>query len=57
MNLVGIVGEDFPKEDIDLFKQRNVDLAGSRCPREDLPLIGYMRDLNVCQTHSIALNV
>ena len=28
VNLVGIVGEDFPKEHIELFKRRNVDLAG-----------------------------
>ena len=28
VNLVGIVGEDFPKEHIELFQRRNVDLAG-----------------------------
>jgi sugar/nucleoside kinase (ribokinase family) len=28
VNLVGIVGDDFPKRDINLFKKRNVDLTG-----------------------------
>jgi len=28
VNLVGIVGEDFPSEHIEFFKRRNVDLTG-----------------------------
>ena len=59
VNLVGIVGEDFPKEHIDLFKQRNVDLAGLQVvPGKTCRWSGeYMWDLHICETRSIALNV
>jgi cytidine kinase len=59
VNLVGIVGEDFPQEHIELFKQRNVDLAGLQVvPGKTFRWSGeYMWDLNIRETRSLALNV
>ena len=59
VNLVGIVGEDFPREHIELFSQRNVDLAGLQiAPGKTFRWSGeYMWDLNIRETRSVALNV
>jgi sugar/nucleoside kinase (ribokinase family) len=59
VNLVGIVGEDFPKDHIDLFRRRQVDLAGLQIvPGETFRWSGeYMWDMNTRETRSIALNV
>ena len=59
VNLVGIVGEDFPKEHIELFRKRNVDLDGLQIvPGETFRWSGeYMWDMNMRETRSIALNV
>ncbi len=59
VNLVGIVGEDFPKDHIDLFRRRQVDLAGLQIvPGETFRWAGeYMWDMNTRETRSIALNV
>jgi len=59
VNLVGIVGEDFPKEHIELFRKRNVDLNGLQiAPGETFRWSGeYMWDMNMRETRSIALNV
>ncbi len=59
VNLVGIVGEDFPKEHIELFKSRKVDLEGLQIvPGETFRWSGeYMWDLNTRETRSLALNV
>lgn len=59
VNLVGIVGEDFPKEHIELFKNRKIDLEGLQIvPGETFRWSGeYMWDLNTRETRSVALNV
>lgn len=59
VNLVGIVGEDFPREHIDLFKSRHIDLDGLQIvPGETFRWSGeYMWDLNTRETRSVALNV
>lgn len=59
VNLVGIVGEDFPKEHIELFKSRKIDLEGLQIvPGETFRWSGeYMWDLNTRETRSVALNV
>ena len=59
VNLVGIVGEDFPKEHIDLFCNRGIDLKGLQIvPGETFRWSGeYMWDMNTRETLSIALNV
>lgn len=59
VNLVGIVGEDFPREHIDLFNSRQIDLAGLQIvPGQTFRWSGeYMWDLNTRETRSVALNV
>jgi sugar/nucleoside kinase (ribokinase family) len=59
VNLVGIVGEDFPKEHIELFRKRGIDLAGLQIvPGETFRWSGeYMWDMNTRETRSVALNV
>jgi cytidine kinase len=59
VNLVGIVGEDFPKEHVKLFERCNVDLAGLQVsPGRTFRWSGeYMWDLNIRETRSIELNV
>lgn len=59
VNLVGVVGKDFPTEHIDFFKKRNIDLAGLQIA-DGLTFRWsgeYMLDMNVRETRSIALNV
>lgn len=59
VSLVGIVGTDFPKEHIELFKSREIDLAGLQVvDGETFRWSGeYMWDLNTRETRSVALNV
>jgi hypothetical protein len=59
VNLVGIVGEDFPKEHIEFFKGRNIDLAGLQVvPGKTFRWSGeYMWDMNTRETRSVELNV
>ncbi len=59
VNLVGIVGLDFPSEHIELFQQRHIDLSGlQRVEGETFRWSGeYMENMNERETLSIALNV
>jgi sugar/nucleoside kinase (ribokinase family) len=59
VNLVGVVGDDFPKEHITFFKSRDIDLAGLQiADGQTFRWSGeYMLDMNVRETRSIALNV
>lgn len=59
VSLVGIVGEDFPKEHIDLFRQRRIDLDGLQVvPGKTFRWSGeYMWDMNTRETRSVELNV
>jgi len=59
VNLVGIVGEDFPKEHIEYLRSRKIDLTGLQIvPGKTFRWSGeYMWDLNTRETRSIALNV
>lgn len=59
VSLVGIVGEDFPKEHIELFRKRQIDLAGLQIvPGKTFRWSGeYMWDMNTRETRSVELNV
>jgi len=59
VNLVGIVGEDFPGEHIELLKSRRIDLGGLQIvPGQTFRWSGeYMEDMNTRETRSVALNV
>ena len=59
VNLVGIVGEDFPKEHVELFRGRQIDLAGLQIvPGKTFRWSGeYMWDMNTRETRSVELNV
>ncbi len=59
VNLVGIVGDDFPAEHVELFEKRSIDLAGlQRVPGQTFRWSGeYLWDLNTRETRSVALNV
>jgi sugar/nucleoside kinase (ribokinase family) len=59
VNLVGIVGDDFPKEHIEYLRSRKIDLTGLQIvPGKTFRWSGeYMWDLNTRETRSIALNV
>jgi sugar/nucleoside kinase (ribokinase family) len=59
VNLVGIVGADFPKEHIQLFKSRAVDLAGLQIvDGKTFRWSGeYEWDMNLRKTLSVELNV
>ena len=59
VNLVGIVGADFPKEHIQLFKSRAVDLAGLQIvDGKTFRWSGeYEWDMNMRKTLSVELNV
>jgi sugar/nucleoside kinase (ribokinase family) len=59
VSLVGIVGEDFPKEHIELFRRRRIDLAGLQIvPGKTFRWSGeYMWDMNTRETRSVELNV
>ncbi len=57
--LVGIVGDDFPKAHVEYFGQRGIDLAGlQQVPGASFRWSGeYMLDMNTRETRSVALNV
>lgn len=59
VNLVGIVGDDFPKAHVDYFGSRNIDLTGLQiAPGKTFRWSGeYHWDLNTRETRSIELNV
>ncbi len=59
VNLVGIVGDDFPREHLDLLASRRIDLAGLQIvPGKTFRWSGeYMWDLNTRETRSVELNV
>jgi len=59
VNLVAVVGEDFPQEHVDFLRSRDIDLTGlSRVPGETFHWKGfYGYDLNEAQTLETHLNV
>src|SRR5512141_137712 len=59
VNLVAVVGEDFPQEHVDFLRSREIDLTGlSRVPGETFHWKGfYGYDLNEAQTLETHLNV
>ncbi|HET6406752.1 MAG TPA: PfkB family carbohydrate kinase [Chthoniobacteraceae bacterium] len=59
VNLVGVVGDDFPKEHVDLFRDRRIDLDGLQTVTgKTFRWSGeYMWDLNTRETRSVELNV
>src|SRR4028119_1281761 len=59
VQLVGVVGEDFPREHLDYFRSRKIDLTGlEEAFGNTMRWTGeYEWDLNVRHTRSIALNV
>jgi len=59
VNLVGIVGDDFPKEHIELLRGRGIDLEGLQIvPGKTFRWSGeYLLDMNTRETLSVALNV
>jgi sugar/nucleoside kinase (ribokinase family) len=59
VSLVGVVGDDFPREHVDYFGSRDIDLAGLQTvPGKTFRWSGeYMWDLNTRETRSVELNV
>ena len=59
VNFVGIVGEDFPKEHLDFFRSRQIDLTGLQIvPGKTFRWAGkYHLDMNSRETLSVHLNV
>jgi sugar/nucleoside kinase (ribokinase family) len=59
VKLVGIVGEDFPAENIEFFKKRSIDLEGLQVvPGKTFRWSGeYMWDMNQRETRLVELNV
>jgi sugar/nucleoside kinase (ribokinase family) len=59
VNFVGIVGDDFPKAHLDLFRQRGINLDGLEIAKgKTFRWSGeYHWDLNTRTTRSVALNV
>jgi sugar/nucleoside kinase (ribokinase family) len=59
VNMVGVVGDDFPKAHIEYFKTRRIDLEGLQIvPGKTFRWSGeYMWDLNTRETRSVELNV
>ena len=59
VNLVAVVGDDFPKEHITFFKSRDIDLAGLQVAQgKTFRWSGeYMLDMNARETRSTELNV
>ena len=59
VQLVGVVGEDFPPEHVEYFGSRRIDLAGlQRVPGKTFRWSGeYHWDLNTRETRSVELNV
>ncbi len=59
VNLVGVVGSDFPKAHVEFFGSRSIDLAGLQTAEgKTFRWSGeYMLDMNVRETRSVELNV
>lgn len=59
VNLVGVVGDDFPEEHVEFFRSRGIDLAGLQTVAgKTFRWSGeYMLDMNVRETRSVELNV
>jgi len=59
VRLVGVVGEDFPREHCDMLARRNVDLAGLEfVPGKTFRWCGrYELNMNDCTTLDVQLNV
>src|ERR671923_308596 len=59
VRIVGVIGQDFPQEYLDLFSQRGIDLAGITRERGDtFHWRGrYHEDINVRDTLELHLNV
>src|SRR6188768_1111835 len=60
IHLVGVVGEDFPKEHIEFLKNRNIDLAGLQVVEGGKTFRwkgDYNEDLNQAVTHETQLGV
>jgi cytidine kinase len=59
VNLVGVVGDDFPATHVDFLGSRNIDLCGLKTePGKTFRWSGeYHTDLNTRTTRSVALNV
>jgi len=59
VNMVGVVGDDFPEEHVEFFKSRKIDLTGLQIVAgKTFRWSGeYMLDMNVRETRSVALNV
>jgi sugar/nucleoside kinase (ribokinase family) len=60
VHLVGVVGEDFPAEHIEMLKARNIDLAGLQVIEGGKTFRwkgDYLGDLNAAQTHETHLGV
>jgi sugar/nucleoside kinase (ribokinase family) len=59
VNLVGVVGEDFPKQHVELLRSRWIDTEGLQImDGKTFRWIGsYEGDMNTARTHSTCLNV
>lgn len=59
VNMVGVVGDDFPADHVALFQDRKIDLTGLQTvPGKTFRWSGeYMWDLNTRETRSVELNV
>ena len=59
VNLVGIIGHDYPQEHLDMLSSQGVDLTGvERSESASFTWSGeYMENMNDRQTHAVALNV
>ncbi len=59
VQLIGVVGDDFPPEHIQFLEKRNIDLAGlQRAAGKTFRWSGeYMWDMNTRETRSVELNV
>jgi sugar/nucleoside kinase (ribokinase family) len=59
VRIVGVIGEDFPQEYLDLFSQRRIDLAGiKKASGDTFHWRGrYHEDINVRDTLELHLNV
>jgi len=59
VNLVGVVGEDFPESEFEFWKTRRIDTSGvERAKGKTFRWSGeYAWDLNTRETRSVALNV
>src|SRR2546423_8896120 len=59
VNLVGVVGDDFPQSEFEFWKSRNIDSRGvQRVHGKTFRWSGeYSWDLNTRETRAVALNV